>query len=140
SPSKSYSLNTRLQVELQQHITSGRRLAITTDTWSARNYSNITPTIFTITRDNASTNTTMLLEYEKLASVQPVTLKQPWAFTAKVGDVRYIRHIINIAVQAALASLKATLDEGPEAYRLKIGAARIPLTSENDIVTVLAKL
>jgi hypothetical protein len=106
----------RLQVELQQHITSGGRLAITTDTWSARNYSeyaavtvhwindnwqmrntildvihlqepihsgeylaeqlinvtddySITPAIFTITRDNASTNTTMLLEYEKLASV-----------------------------------------------------------------------
>jgi hypothetical protein len=72
--------------------------------------------------------------------VQPVTLKQPWAFTAKVGDVRCIGHIINIAVQAALASLKATLDKGPEAYRLEIRAARIPLTSENNIVTVLAKL
>ena len=58
----------------------------------------------------------MLLEYEKLALAQPVTLKQPWAFTAKVGDVRYIRHIINIAVQATLASLKATPDEGLEAY------------------------
>ena len=59
----------------------------------------ITPAIFTVTRDNASTNTTMLLEYEKLAALtHPITLKQPWAFTAKAGDVRCIRHIINIAV------------------------------------------
>ncbi|KFY92596.1 hypothetical protein V498_04832 [Pseudogymnoascus sp. VKM F-4517 (FW-2822)] len=75
----------------------------------------------------------MLFEYKKLALAQPVTLKQPWAFTAKVGDVRCIRHIINIAVQAALASLKATLDKGLEAYRLKIREAQIPLTSKNDI-------
>jgi hypothetical protein len=134
-----------LQVELQQHIMNGGRLAITTDTWSARNYSeyaavtvhwindnrqmrttildvihlqepihsgeylaeqmmnvtddyNITPAIFTVTRDNASTNTTMLLEYEKLASTNPISLKQPWACTAKAGDVRCTGHIINIAV------------------------------------------
>ncbi|KFY91845.1 hypothetical protein V500_04432 [Pseudogymnoascus sp. VKM F-4518 (FW-2643)] len=119
---------------------NGGRLAITTDTWSARNYSDITPAIFTVTRDNASTNTTMLLEYKKLASTNPISLKQPWAFIAKAGDVRCIGHIINIAVQAALASLKATPDERVEAYRLEIGAARIPLVAENDIVTVLAKL
>ena len=39
------------------------------------NYS-ITPAIFTVIRDNVSTNTTMLLEYKKLALAQPVTLKQ----------------------------------------------------------------
>jgi hypothetical protein len=100
----------------------------------------ITPAIFTVTRDNGSTNTTMQLESEKLASTNPISLKQPWAFTAKAGDVRCIGHIINIAVQAALASLKATPDERVEAYRLEIGAARIPLVAENDIVTVLAKL
>lgn len=100
----------------------------------------ITLAIFTVTRDNASTNTTMLLEYEKLALAQLITLKQPWAFTAKVRDVRCIRHIINIVVQAALASLKATLNERVEAYWLKVRATRILTVAENEIVTVLAKL
>ena len=131
--------NTILDViHLQEPIHSGEYLAKqminVTDDYS------ITPAIFTVTRDNASTNTTMLLEYEKLASAQPVTLKQPWAYTAKAGDVRCIGHIINIAVQAALASLKATPDERVEAYRLEIRAARIPTVTENEIVTVLAKL
>jgi hypothetical protein len=105
---------------------------------------NITPAIFTVTRDNASLNTTMLLEYERLASIALTSLKQPWAFTAKAGDVRCIGHIINIAVQAALASLKATPDERVEAYRLEVGAARIPTristAAEYEIITVLAKL
>jgi hypothetical protein len=125
-------------IHLQEPIHSGEYLAEqmmnVTDNYS------ITPAIFIITRDNASTNTTMLLEYEKLASTNPISLKQPWAFIAKAGDVRCIRHIINIAIQAALASLKATPDEGPEAYRLEIRAARIPTVTENEIVTVLAKL
>ncbi|KFY17372.1 hypothetical protein V492_00719 [Pseudogymnoascus sp. VKM F-4246] len=86
----------------------------------------------------------MLLEYERLASTAPISLKQPWAFRAKAGDVRCIRHIINIAVQAALASLKATPDERVEAYRLEVGAARIPTgistAAEYEIISVLVKL
>ncbi|KFZ19521.1 hypothetical protein V501_00632 [Pseudogymnoascus sp. VKM F-4519 (FW-2642)] len=66
------------------------------------------------------------------------------AFRAKAGDVRCIGHIINIAVQAALASLKATPDERVEAYRLEVGAARIPTgistAAEYEIMSVLAKL
>jgi hypothetical protein len=71
----------------------------------------ITLAIFTVTRDNAFTNTIMLSEYEKLAYNCLVSLKQPWPFIVKEGDVHYIKHIINLAIQAALASLKAVLDE-----------------------------
>jgi hypothetical protein len=53
----------------------------------------------------------MLSEYENLACKHETTLQQPWAYTTKEGDVRCIGHIINLAVQAALASLKAVPDE-----------------------------
>jgi len=59
---------------------------------------NIMPAIFIVTRDNALSNITILLEYKRLASTAPISLKQPWAFRAKVGDVHCIGHIINIAV------------------------------------------
>jgi hypothetical protein len=65
----------------------------------------------------------MLLEYENLACKSETTLQQPWAYTTKEGDVRCIRHIINLAVQAALTSLKVVLAEEPNAYRLKYRAA-----------------
>ena len=83
-------------IHLQEPIHSGEYLA--EQMMSVTDDYNITPAIFTVTRDNASSNTTMLLEYERLASIAPTSLKQPWAFIAKAGDVRYIRHIINIAV------------------------------------------
>jgi hypothetical protein len=71
----------------------------------------ITHGIFTITRDNAKPNDVMLEEYELatyLAQTTTQTLEQPWHFTQKEGDVRYIRHIINLATQVALTQLKAT--------------------------------
>lgn len=152
-----------LQIELQSHIAYGGRISITTDAWTARNYTEyaavtghwinekwqhrcvlldiihlqepihsgeylaqelaavtdsleITSAIFTCTRDNASANTVMLAEYEKLASEHQASIQQPWKFTVKEGDVRCIAHIINIAVQAALKSLKATPDIETEAY------------------------
>ena len=58
----------------------------------------------------------MLAEYEKLASEHQASIQQPWKFTVKEGDVRCIAYIINIAVQAALKSLKATPDIETEAY------------------------
>lgn len=177
----------KLQNELKQHVINGGRLSLTTDCWSARNYSNyaavtvhwiddnwkirttildivhlqepihsgeylaeqilsvtddysITPSIFTVTRDNASANTVMLAEYEKLATKHEVTLQQPWSFTTQEGDVRCIGHIINLAVQAALKSLKAEPAEQVDAYRLEQGAARVPQLAENATVAVLAKL
>ena len=100
----------------------------------------ITPSIFIVMRDNALANIVMLLEYEKLATKGEVTLQQPWSFTTKEGDVRCIGHIINLAVQAALTSLKAEPLEQADAYRLEQGAARVPQLAENDTVAVLAKL
>jgi hypothetical protein len=76
----------------------------------------ITDAIFTYTQDNASMNTVMLAEYEKLASKGWPTIQQPWKFTVKEGDIRCIAYIINIAVQAALKSLKASPDTEVEVY------------------------
>jgi hypothetical protein len=183
-----FSINkARLVAELQQHVLNGGRISLTTDAWSARNYSeyaavtahwisdkwqlkstvldvvhllepihsgeylaeqminvtddyHITPAIFTCTRDNASANTAMLLEYEKLACKHEPSLQQPWSFTVKEGDVRCLGHIINLAVQAALTALKAVPADEPEAYRLEYGAARMPVLPDNETVAVLDKL
>jgi hypothetical protein len=183
-----FSINkARLVAELQQHVLNGGRISLTTDAWSARNYSeyavvtahwiydkwqlkstvldvvhllepihsgeylaeqminvtddyHITPAIFTCTRDNASANTAMLLEYEKLACKHEPSLQQPWSFTVKEGDVRCLGHIINLAVQAALTALKAVPADEPEAYRLEYGAARMPVLPDNKTVAVLVKL
>ncbi|KFY94797.1 hypothetical protein V500_03062 [Pseudogymnoascus sp. VKM F-4518 (FW-2643)] len=124
----------QLQLELYSHIKKGGRVLITTDAWSARNYTDyaavtvhwivdkwqqkskvldvvhlkepihsgeylaqqlaivtddmgITGAVFTCTRDNASANTIMLAEYEKIARDQEVTTQQPWTFRVKEGDL-----------------------------------------------------
>jgi hypothetical protein len=82
----------------------------------------------------------MLSKYENLACKNETTLQQPWAYTTKEGDVRCIGHIINLAVQAALTSLKAVPADEPNAYRLEYGAARVPSLPENESVAVLSKL
>ena len=178
-----------LQIELQSHITHGGWISITTDAWTARNYTEyaavtghwinekwqhrcvlldvihlkepihsgeylaqelaavtdsleITGAVFTCTRDNASANTVMLAEYEKLASERQASIQQPWKFTVKEGDVRCIAHIINIAVQAALKSLKASLDTETEAYWCEQGLAWIPqrMASSTEVSAALKKL
>jgi len=103
---------------------------------------NIAGAIFTCTRDNASANTVMLIEYEKLARDYQTSTQQPWTFTVKEGDVRCIAHIINLAVQAALKSLKADPNAEIEAYRCEQGAAHIPRTvdSHAEVSNTLAKL
>jgi hypothetical protein len=62
----------------------------------------ITHSVFTVTRDNASPNDVMLLEFEEEAKSQrkasPSSPHHPWSFTRKDGDIRYLRHIINFAV------------------------------------------
>ena len=176
-----------LQLELRSHITSGGRISITIDVWTARNYIEytavtghwinekwqhrcilldvihlqepihsgeylaqelaavtdsfeITDAIFTYIRDNASANTMMLSEYEKIASKQQTTIQQLWTFTVKEGDIRCIAHIINLAVQAALKSLKATPDTEMEAYWCQQGLARIPQHIDNASTEVSATL
>ena len=127
-------------IHLQEPIHSGeylaRELAAVTDSFE------ITGAIFTCTRDNASTNTVMLAEYEKLASEGWPTIQQPWKFTVKEGDVRCIAHIIHIAVQAALKSLKASPDTETEAYWCEQGCARIPqrIDSSTEVSAALEKL
>ncbi|KFZ15983.1 hypothetical protein V501_02471, partial [Pseudogymnoascus sp. VKM F-4519 (FW-2642)] len=62
-------------VHLQEPIHSGeylaQQLATVTDDMG------ITGAVFTYTRDNASANTVMLAEYEKIARDQEVTTQQP---------------------------------------------------------------
>jgi hypothetical protein len=52
----------------------------------------------------------MLDEFEAVVKDQfnekPDNLQQLWPFTRKEGDVRCIKHVINLAVQDALKTLK----------------------------------
>ena len=80
----------------------------------------ITGAIFTIIRDNASPNDVMLREFKAEAHLQQLgkeeCLQQPRTFTGKEGDVRCIRHVINLAVQAALKHLKAVPSNSTDLY------------------------
>ena len=49
----------------------------------------------------------MLNSIESVMNERETLLHQPWPFTVKEGDVRCMAHIINLAVQDALKSLKA---------------------------------
>ncbi|KFY93500.1 hypothetical protein V500_03679, partial [Pseudogymnoascus sp. VKM F-4518 (FW-2643)] len=111
-----------------------QELAAVTDSFE------ITGAIFTCTRDNASANTVMLSEFEKLAGERQTSIQQPWTFTVKEGDVRCIAHIINLAVQAALKSLKASPDTETEAYWCEQGLARIPQRINSSSTKVSATL
>ena len=105
----------------------------------------ITYAIFTVTRDNASLNDVMLSNFESEAYNQqmasPVSAKHPWSFKVKDGDIRCISYIINLAVQAALTQLKATLSETAKSYCIEPNAARV-LTSQSqeEVVFALSKL
>ena len=88
----------------------------------------ITKAIFTVTRDNASNNTVMLTEYEKASDSRLCFIIQPWSFTIKEGDVQCITHIINLAVQVALTTLKAVPSDQTESYRVEENVARLPTT------------
>jgi hypothetical protein len=80
----------------------------------------ITHSIFTVTQDNASPNDVMLLSLEDKAKTQrkasPSSVHHPWSFTHKDSDIRCLRHIINLAVQAALTQLKAIPSDFTELY------------------------
>ena len=73
----------------------------------------------------------MLEEFEAVVGDQhnakPDNLQQPWSFTRVEGDVRCIGHVINLAVQAALKTLKAELAEETEAYRMIYNLATLLL-------------
>ena len=145
-----------LKLQLIQHMELGGRISLTTDAWSARNYSDyaaitvhwidldwqmkscildvvhlgdpghtgeylgkklievtddfgITPAICAVTRDNAAPNNLMLERMEKDANRGfEYLVHQPWPFKVDEGDVRCMAHIINLAVQSALKSLKAS--------------------------------
>jgi hypothetical protein len=49
----------------------------------------ITKVVFTITRDNAALNNTMLNDFETAAAFyeDKDSLQQPWSYTCKKGDV-----------------------------------------------------
>jgi hypothetical protein len=89
----------------------------------------ITKAVFTITWDNAAPNNTMLNEFEAAASFykdgDEDFPEQPWSFTRKEGDVRCLRHIINLAVQGALTHLKAVPLDISKTYWMDINEARI---------------
>jgi hypothetical protein len=127
-------------IHLQEPIHSGEYLA--EQLLIVTNDFKITHGVFTITRDNASNNTAMLNQYEIRASKNPVTVNQPWSFTVKEGDVRCIAHVINLAVQAALATMKAIPFEELESYRVREGLAhtRLVFSEKDEVVNALTKL
>ena len=106
----------------------------------------ITKAVFTITRDNVASNNTMLNEFEAATSFYEDRdgdcPEQPWRFTRKEGDVRCIGHIINLAVQAALAVLKAVPSTKIESYQVEQNLARLPILDLQDqpIMTALNKI
>ena len=62
----------------------------------------ITQAVFTVTRDNASSNDTILKELEVVSKdkrlQKDLNLQQLWSFTYKEGNARYIAYIINLAI------------------------------------------
>jgi hypothetical protein len=130
-----------LEIELQRHVQAGGRLSLTTDAWSARNYSeysavtvhwinnkwqqnsrlldvadqlftvtesySITSAVFTVTRDNASNNTTMLSSFEERSLVKPKTIIQPWRFLVKEGDVSKTHFIVSFIVIIVLIVIRS---------------------------------
>ena len=128
-------------IELIDPVHSGEYLAekLSEITDSLR----ITKAVFTITRDNAASNNTMLNEFEVTASFYEADdcLQQPWSFTRKEGDVWCIRHIINLAVQDALTQLKAVPSDVSKTYRIDANEARLLVAhSQDEIVSALSKL
>jgi hypothetical protein len=105
----------------------------------------LTKAIFTVTRDNASSNDVMLANFESNAYHQrmasPNSPEFLWNFTKREGDIRCLGHIINIGVQAILTQLKATPSNSTEAYRMEPNATHIPLfQSQEEVVSTLSKL
>jgi len=80
----------------------------------------------------------MLAEYEAISAERQALTnnnpQQPWPFTRKEGDVRCVAHVINLAVQAALKTLKAVPLEQVESYRVEVGSAKLPLALVSYII------
>jgi hypothetical protein len=89
----------------------------------------ITYTVFIVTRDNATSNNSMLDEFESLADEYwKSRLNHPyqlWSFTQKEGDIRYIGHVINLAIQEAMTQLKATPSNVTKTYWMKRNEAHL---------------
>jgi hypothetical protein len=112
---------------------------------SVTNDFNITKYVFTITRDNATPNNLMLDLFEETAKEQqlekPDNLQQLWSFTRKEGDVRCIRHVINLAVQRALKILKAEPAKEAETYQMIYNSATLLIEfRKKDVILALWKL
>ena len=87
----------------------------------------------------------MLANFESEAYTQrmasPSSVKHPWSFTRKDGDIRCLGHIINLAVQAALTQLKATPSDSTESYRIEPNAACVPIRqTQGEVVSAFSKL
>ena len=87
----------------------------------------------------------MLEEFEAVAGDQhnakPNNLQQLQPFTRAESNVHCIRHVINLAVQAALKTLKAKLAEETETYQMIYNSATILLEfQKTDVVSAFYKL
>ena len=96
-------------IHLEEPVHSGEYLA--RELLHVTNAFGITGSVFTITRDNAKPNDSMLACFESGNNNVHFTSLQPWGFTRKEADVRCMAHILNLAVQDALKSINATPEE-----------------------------
>ena len=72
---------------------------------------------------------------------KPDNLQQPWSFTRAEGDVRCIGHVINLAVQKALETLRAIPSEETETYQMIYNSASLPVELNRvDVISALYKL
>ena len=87
----------------------------------------------------------MLANFKSKAYTQqmasPLSITHPWSFTCKDGDIQCLGHIINLAVQAALTQLKATLSNSTELYQIEPSAPYIShRQTQEEVVSALIKL
>ena len=96
-----------------------------------------TNAVFTVTRDNASSNDVMLREFERLTQpTATTTTRYPTHFTCNIGDIRCIAHIINLAAQEMVKQLKVEPSDSESAYAYEYGKAEVIPTSEGVISTL----
>ncbi|KFZ23115.1 hypothetical protein V502_02399 [Pseudogymnoascus sp. VKM F-4520 (FW-2644)] len=110
----------QLQIELHSHIKRGGRISITTDAWSARNYTDY-------------------------AAITAHWINNKWQQKTRVLDIVHLKEPIHsgeyLAQQLAivtndidaLKTLKAAPAKQTESYRCEQGAARIPLSFDSNI-------
>ncbi|KFY91815.1 hypothetical protein V500_04456, partial [Pseudogymnoascus sp. VKM F-4518 (FW-2643)] len=118
----------------------GGRISITTDAWSARNYIDYAAITAHWINDKWQQKSKVLdvIHLQEPIHSGEYLAQQLALVTDDMGitGAVFTSHIINIAVQDALKTLKAAPAEQAESYRCEQGAARIPTSSSESNIEV----